>query len=128
VKAPSTKERLEADKQANAAARTRIVEQNIALGRKLAALRDSLPSNRRFGAAVRKQFGLDDPLHVAEMMRAARMFGARPEIFRNISWHALTELASAATSDEDRREFETRISAGDRITGKEIVRARGCSR
>jgi hypothetical protein len=122
---PSKKERLEADKQATAAANRKIVEQKIELGRRLAALRDTTPSNQKFGWSVRKQFGLDDPLSVAEMMRVTRLYGERPEMFRNVSWHALTELASAATSDEDRREFETRISAGERVTGKEIIRARG---
>ena len=39
----------------------RIVEQKIELGRKLVALRDTMPSNQKFGWAVRKQFGLDDP-------------------------------------------------------------------
>ena len=81
-----------------------------------------MPSNRKFGAAVRK-LGHDDPLHVAEVMRVARLYGERPEIFRNVSWHALTELASA-TSDEQRRKFEACILAGERVTGAEIIRAR----
>jgi hypothetical protein len=84
VRAPSKKERLEAHKRATAEANKRIVEQKIELGRKLAALRDTIPSNQKFGWAVRKQFGLDNPLHVAEMMRVARMYGERPE-FRNVS-------------------------------------------
>lgn len=67
VRAPSKKDRIAADKQATGAARTRIVEQNIALGRRLAELRDVTPNNRQFGAAVRK-LGHDDPLHVAEVM------------------------------------------------------------
>jgi hypothetical protein len=45
------RERRAADKQATAAANRRIVEQNIALGRRLAELRDTMPSNRKFGAA-----------------------------------------------------------------------------
>jgi hypothetical protein len=84
-----------------------------------------MPSNRKFGAAVRKQFDIHDPLQVAEMMRAARRYGGRPEIFGNVSWHALVELASSATSDEQRGEFEARISAGERVNGAEIIRARG---
>jgi hypothetical protein len=106
VRAPSTKERIAAGKQATAAANRRIVEQRIELGRKLAALRDTIPSNQKFGWAVRKQFGLDDPLHVAEVMRVARMYGDRPEIFSNASWHALKELASSATSEAERHKFE----------------------
>jgi hypothetical protein len=58
---PSKQERIAADKQATAEANRRIVEQKIELGRKLAALRDTIPSNRKFGSAVRKQFGLDNP-------------------------------------------------------------------
>jgi hypothetical protein len=120
---PSKKERLEADKQATAAANRRVVERKIELGRKLAALRDTMSNNRRFGAAVRKQFGLDDALSVAEMMRVARLYGERPEIFRDASWHALTELASSATSEAERQRFEAKISTGERVSGAEIVRA-----
>jgi hypothetical protein len=124
VRAPSKKERLEAHKRATAEANKRIVEQKIELGRKLAALRDTIPSNQKFGWAVRKQFGLGNLLLVAEMMRVARMYGERPEIFRNVSWHALTELASSATSEAERRRFEARILAGERINGAAIIRAR----
>jgi hypothetical protein len=126
VRAPSKKERIAADKQATAAANRRIVEQKIELGRRLAELRDSTPSNQVFGRIVRRQFGLDDPLHVAEMMRVARLYGDRPEIVRNVSWHALTELASSATSEAERHKFEARILAGKRVTGAEIIRARVC--
>jgi hypothetical protein len=56
-------------------------ERRVELGRRLAALRDNTPSDQKFGRAVRNQFGLDDPLHVAEMMRVARRYGERPEIF-----------------------------------------------
>jgi hypothetical protein len=109
VRSPSTKERRAADKQATAAANRRIVEQKIEFGRKLVALRDATPNNRRFGAAVRK-FGHDDPLHVAEVMRVARFYGARPEIFRNVGWRTLTQLASSATSESQRQKFEARIA------------------
>ena len=122
---PSKKERIAADKQAAAAANRRLVEQKIELGRKLVALRDTMPSNQKFSWTVRKQFGLDDPLHVAEMMRVARLYGERPEIFRSISWRALVELASTATSPAHREKFEARILAGERINGAEIIRARG---
>ncbi|WP_213290668.1 hypothetical protein [Bradyrhizobium sp. sGM-13] len=94
------------------------------LGRKLAALRDVTPGNKQFGWAVRKQFGLDNPLEVAEMMRVARRYGDRPEIFRKVGWRVLAELASLATSEDERRKFEDRISAGERVNGAEIIRAR----
>ena len=125
VRAPSKKERIEADREATAAANRRLVEQKIELGRRLAELRDSMPSNRKFGAAVRK-LGHDDPLQVAEVMRVARLYGARPEIFRNVGWRTLRELASSATSESQRKKFEALVLAGKRVSGAEIIRARVC--
>jgi hypothetical protein len=94
------------------------------VGRKLAALRDTIPNNQRFGAAVRKQFGLDNALEVVEMARVARRYGDRPEIFRNVGWRTLVELASAMTSEGQRQKLESRIFAGERVTGVEVIRAR----
>lgn len=128
VKSPSKEERRATDKQATAAANRKIVEQKIELGRKLAALRDATPSNKEFGRAVRKRFGIDDPLSVAEMMRVARLYGDRPEIYVNVSWHALTELASSATSESQRQKFEARLLAGERVNGAEVIRARAPNR
>jgi hypothetical protein len=109
MKPPSKKERLAADKQAAAAANRRIVEKKIELGRKLAALREATPNNKRFGRTVRDKFNLHDSQEVAEMMRVARRYGNRPGIFRNVGWRVLTELSSSVTSDEERRQFEARI-------------------
>ncbi|MEH2589822.1 hypothetical protein [Bradyrhizobium sp. AZCC 1721] len=103
---------------------SRVVEKKIDLGRKLAALRDAIPGNKQFGWAVRKQFDIDDSSDVTEMMRVARRYGKRPEIFRNVGWRVLTELASSATSEEERRGFEARILTGERVNGIEIIRAR----
>jgi hypothetical protein len=131
VKRPSKEERRAADKQATAAANRRLVEQKIELGRKLAALRDTIPNNQKFGRAVRKQFGFDNPLEVAEMARVARRYGDRPEIFSKVGWRALTELASSVTSEAQRRNFEALILAGVPINGAELIRARrraiGCA-
>jgi hypothetical protein len=55
----------------------------------------------------------------------ARRYGERPEIFGNVGWRVLKELASSATSDKERRQFEARILAGERVDGAEIIRARG---
>ena len=44
---------------------------------------------REFGVAVRKQFDLHDSLYVAEVMRVARLYGSREEIFRNGGWRTL---------------------------------------
>ena len=57
----------------------------------------------------------------------ARLYGDRPEIFGNVSWHALTELASSATSEAARQKFEARILAGERVNGAEIIRARAAT-
>lgn len=89
MKAPSKEERRDADKHATAAANRKIVEQKIELGRQLVALRDVTPSNKKFGWTVRKQFGIDDPLSVAEMMRVARLYGGRPEIYQHVGWRVL---------------------------------------
>jgi hypothetical protein len=56
--------------------------------------------------------------------RVARVYGERPEIFGSASWRTSVELASSVTSDEERRKFETRISAGERVNGAALIRAR----
>jgi hypothetical protein len=99
-------------REAMAAAKARIVERRVELGRQLAALRDATPSNKKFGWAVRKQFDLHNLLYVAEVMRVARMYGARPEIYGNVGWRTLVELASITTPEDLRRKFEARILAG----------------
>ncbi|MCK1618916.1 hypothetical protein IVA96_20205 [Bradyrhizobium sp. 159] len=103
--------------------RRKVVEQRIELGRKLAALRDMTPSNKAFGCAVRKHFDLHDSQLVAEMMRVARLYGDRPEMF-NADWRALIQLSSSATSQTLRRKLEAKILAGERVNGAEIIRAR----
>ena len=105
----------------------RIVERKIELGRQLAEIRDATPNNRRFGAIVRRQFDIHKATEASEMARVARLHGDRPEIFGNVSWHALTELASTSTPDDLRRQFEARILAGERVNGAEVIRARGDS-
>jgi hypothetical protein len=90
----------------------------------LATLRDATPNNRRFGRLVREQFDLHNSLEVAEMMRIARLYGERPEIYSNVSWHALVELASSATSEAERQKFEAKISAGERVNGAALIRSR----
>jgi hypothetical protein len=107
-----------------AAAKVRIVERKIELGRQLAELRDATPNNRKFGQAVRRQFDIPDANDACEMARVARLYAARPEIYRAVGWHALKELASSATSESQRQNFEARILAGERVTGAEIIRAR----
>jgi hypothetical protein len=123
-KPPSKLERIAADKHATAAAKRKIVEKKIEVGRKLAALREVTPNNKRFGRAVRDKFDLHNSLEVAEMMRVARRYAHRPEIYRATGWRVLEQLASTKTSDEMRDQFEARILAGERVNGSEIIRAR----
>jgi hypothetical protein len=107
-----------------AAKKAGIVERRIELGHELAKLRDVMPDNRRFGAIVRQRFDLHDANEVGEMMRVARVYSGRSENYRAIGWRALVELASQATPDSVRLEIEARIMAGERVTGKEIIRGR----
>jgi hypothetical protein len=65
VKQPTQREREAAAKRSLAAARLATTERNLELGRKLAALRDTTPSNKIFGRTVCEQFDLHDPQHVA---------------------------------------------------------------
>jgi hypothetical protein len=58
------------------------------------------------------------------MMRVDRRYGERPEIFSNVGWRVLTELASSVTSEAERQKFEALILAGERVNGAEIIRAR----
>ena len=87
-------------------------------------MRDTMPNNRRFGAAVRRQFDIHDANEASEMARVSRLYGARPDIYRGVGWRALVELASQATPESVRLEFEARILAGERVTGVETIRAR----
>jgi hypothetical protein len=107
-----------------AAAKARIVDRKIELGRQLAQLRDTMPNNRRFGAAVRRQFDIHDANQASEMARVGRLYGARPDIYRGVGWRALVELASQATPEPVRLELEARILAGERVNGAEIIRTR----
>jgi len=58
------------------------------------------------------------------MMRVARLYGDRPEIFGKVGWRVLEQLTSSMTSGAQRRKFEARILAGERVNGADIIRAR----
>lgn len=100
------------------------VEKNIALGVELLALRSAIKSNATFGRAVRRQFDVDGQ-HACEVMKVARVYGARPEIFTRLSWNALLHLASPNLPAAAREALEYRIIAGERIGAPEIRRAHG---
>jgi hypothetical protein len=100
------------------------VEKNIALGLELLALRFEIKHNASFGHQVRRQFDIDAK-QCAESMRAAKIYGRRPEVFRRLSWRALLLLASPSMPAAVRGGLEARILAGEAVGGPEIVRARG---
>ena len=54
------------------------------------------------------------------MMRVAKAYGDRPEIYRAVAWAALLELSLPSMSDAKRQGFERRIVAGERIAPAEI--------
>jgi hypothetical protein len=58
-------------------------------------------------------------------MKAARIYGTRPEIFTRLSWNALLHLASPALPTIAREALEARIIAGEKIGAPEIRAASG---
>ncbi|MDA9465343.1 hypothetical protein [Bradyrhizobium sp. CCBAU 53415] len=108
----------------NKAARLKLVEQRVELGRQLLELREANPSNAAFSRAVRKQFGdIYETNFVCKLQRVAKRYGDRPEMFV-AGWQALVQLSSPLTKPELRRKAEARIAAGGRVTGAGIARAR----
>jgi hypothetical protein len=99
------------------------IEKCIALGVELLRLRAGIPSNSRFGQAARSR-GIDQ-LRASQVMRAARLYADRPEIYRAVSWRTLLELSSPQMSPAVRQAFEARVIAGQKLTAPEIRRARG---
>jgi hypothetical protein len=107
-------------------AETRVagVEANVELGRKLVALRSQIQSNRAYGRAVRAQFDIDT-MQAVECAHVAKTYDARPEIYRRPSWEGLIQLSSPTLPSSLRQDLERRIHAGERISGPDILRARG---
>jgi hypothetical protein len=100
------------------------IGRNIELGLKLLALRSTNKSNCTFGRAVRRQFDIDGQ-HACEVMKVARVYGAKPEIYTRLSWNALVTLASPTVPAAARDALKRRIIAGERISAPEIRAARG---
>jgi hypothetical protein len=100
------------------------IEKCIALGVDLLRLRAEIPSNSRFGQAVRLRFDVDQK-RASQVMRAARLYAARPEIYRAIGWRTLVELASPKMSPSVRQTIEAKIIAGESISAPGIRRVRG---
>ena len=102
----------------------REVEKNVALGMELIALRATIKSNCAFGRQVRRRFEVDAQ-HSCEVMKVARAYGTRPEIYQRMSWEGLLQLASPTMPAPVRQRLEARILAGEKIVASDIVRARG---
>jgi hypothetical protein len=89
------------------------IEQKIALGMELLALRATAKWNE-FGRLRSKRFDVDTQQAVY-LMSVARAFGNRPEIFTRLSWNALVLLSSPTMPAPAREGLEVRILAGERI-------------
>ena len=59
---------------------------------------------------------MNTPIQWAEVIRVARLYESREEIFRNVRWRTLVELASTSTSAEHREKLEARILTNERVT------------
>ena len=92
-------------------------------GLELLALRSAIKGNCAFGRQVRRRFDIDAQ-HACEVMKVARAYGTRPEIFTRLSWNALVLLSSQAMPASVRQNLEARILAGESIGGPDIHRAR----
>jgi hypothetical protein len=101
------------------------IEKSIELGVALLAIRASIPGNTEFGRQVRKRFPGVDQITASESMKVARAYGARPEIYRRLSWIALFELSSPKMAPSVRQALEAKILAGQPVTALQIRRARG---
>ncbi len=100
----------------------RIVARKLELGRRLAEIRDNTPSNTKFGHLARHQFDLHDPAEVAEMIRVWKSYGNRPDITKKVrNWGVLVALSSPSLPEPVRRQFETKILAGNNVTAKSIA-------
>ena len=100
------------------------IEKNVALGIDLLALRAATLSNSRFGRELRARFDVDQK-HASQVMRVARLYATRPEIYRAVSWVTLVELSSPKMSQSVRQAIEVKILAGQSVSAPEIRRARG---
>lgn len=101
------------------------IERKIEMGRKLIELRSRHVWNNNFGRDRLKLFPDLDTLEASGLMRVARMYADRPEIYRRVSWATLLELTSGGLSKAQRGRLEARISGGEDIAATEIKRTRG---
>jgi hypothetical protein len=99
-------------------------ERGIALGVELLELRATISSNTKFGQVVRSRFDVDQK-RASQVMRVARLYATRPEIYRAVGWQTLIELSSPAMSPTARQAFEAKVIAGQKLTARQVRRSRG---
>jgi hypothetical protein len=100
-----------------------IIERNIQRGVALIELRARHRNNADFGRACWKEFNFGGQ-DASDMMRVARHYASKPEVFRRLSWAALKTL-SEAMPEATRLAIEKRIIAGEKISIPKIKAARG---
>lgn len=100
------------------------IERRIAVGAEMLALRSAIQCNKEFGRLRSQRFDMDAQT-ASEAIRVAKIYAARPEIFRSASWQILCELSSHFLSPDARRALEDRIIRGEKIKANEIRRQRG---
>src|ERR1019366_8301019 len=96
------------------------IERAISLGKELLALRASIACNKQFGRDRRRRYPDVDSIAASESMKVARAYGARPEIYRRLSWIALFELSSPKMAQSARQAIEAKILAGQAVTAPQI--------
>ena len=106
-------------------ARIAMIERKIEIGMKLLALRSTVKSNRAFGELRKRNFPDLDNQEASELMKVARLYGHRPEIYKRTTWQVLAYLASPKLTAATRLRFETAIIAGKKVRAKDVKRARG---
>lgn len=99
------------------------VERNIALGNELLKLRSKAKWNNEFGRLRGKMFDVDAQT-AAELMKVAKLFGKKPDVYRRLSWQALVELSAVSLPWNVRRRLEIAITTGKKVTAVQIRRAR----
>ncbi|WFU26324.1 hypothetical protein QA649_08980 [Bradyrhizobium sp. CB1717] len=119
--APPKQERPRAEKKLPRSV-TRVAENQakIELGRKLLALREQTPNNRKFGELARAKCDLDAS-RISDLMRVARYYGERDEITCRLSWRALVALSSSALPETARNDLERRVASGERVPTSQIL-------
>lgn len=101
-----------------------VIEKRIRLGLQLIELRSTVKWNNAFSAVRKKHFPDLDNQETSELMKVARQYGHRPEIYRKASWQTLVELASVSLPASARTRLESAVIAGKQVKAKDVRTAR----